>query len=110
MRRAGDARRCSCRIVALRAAVGDGKLRRAKKFKMLQRSEPVITCHSGDGLAAAAAVPAMSASFSLLKPGDTNRANDLALHAHWHAAAQRHDLCGDECRTALVYVVFDCNE
>jgi hypothetical protein len=76
MRRAGDARRCSCRIVALRAAAGDGKLRRAKKFKMLQRSEPVITCHSGDGLTATAAVPAMSVSFSLLKPGDTNRAND----------------------------------
>jgi hypothetical protein len=49
----------------------------------------------------------MSVSVSLLKPATPYCAHDFAVYAYRNAAAQCHDIGGDNCRSALVDVVLD---
>jgi hypothetical protein len=43
----------------------------------------------------------------LAQAGNTYGAHHFAVHAYRHAAAQRHDVGGDECRSAVIDVVLD---
>ena len=43
----------------------------------------------------------------LAQAGNTYCAHHFAVHAYRHAAAQRHDVGGDECRSAVIDVVLD---